>query len=121
MSLMDVGKKYTIKTPNETAEEILQYEKHYHEVVRDYMPEIEKINGLLKDLRAEEKAFWDNLHEIEKVMENDEVLSPEIKAEWLAQYRISMQESFEMSKKIIEHYIVDNLEEFKSKLKKALR
>ena len=53
-------------------------------------------------------------------MENDEVLSPEIKAEWLAQYHIIMQESFEMSKEIIGHYIVDNLEEFKSKLKKAL-
>lgn len=120
MGLMDVGGKSPVETPNETAEKIMQYEKHYHEVVRDYQPEIKAIDDMLKNLRAEEAAFWKNFSEIERAMKNDDVLDKEIKAKWLCQYRTSMKESFEMSRKLIEHYIISNVEEFKRKLEYAM-
>lgn len=120
MSILDVGLGNKPTTPNETAEKIMEYEKHYHDIVKNYLPEIEAINKLLQNLRDEENAFWDKFPEIEKAMKNDDVLSKEIKQEWLKEYRNSMTESFAMSKKLIEHYIISNVEEFKRKLENAM-
>lgn len=120
MSILDVGLGNKPTTPNETAEKIMEYEKHYHDIVKNYLPEIQAISKLLENLRDEENAFWDKFPEIEKAMKNDDVLSKEIKQEWLKEYRNSMTESFAMSKKLIEHYIISNVEEFKLKLKNAM-
>ena len=120
MSLVYHNRTHKPTTPNETAETIMQYEKHYHDIVKSYLPEIQAINKLLENLRDEEKAFWDKFPEIEKAMKNDDVLSKEIKQEWLKEYRNSMTESFAMSRKLIEHYIISNVEEFKCKLENAM-
>ena len=120
MSLVYHNRTHKPTTPNETAETIMQYEKHYHDIVKIYLPEIQAINKLLENLRDEVKAFWDKFPEIEKAMKNDDVLSKEIKQEWLKEYRNSMTESFAMSRKLIEHYIISNVEEFKCKLENAM-
>lgn len=120
MSLVYHNRTHKPTTPNETAEKIMEYEKHYHDIVKNYLPEIQAISKLLENLRDEENAFWDKFPEIEKAMKNDDVLSKEIKQEWLKEYRNSMTESFAMSKKLIEHYIISNVEEFKLKLENAM-
>ena len=120
MSLVYHNRTHKPTTPNETAETIMQYEKHYHDIVKNYLPEIQAISKLLENLRDEENAFWDKFPEIEKAMKNDDVLSKEIKQEWLTEYRNSMTESFAMSRKLIEHYRISNVEEFKRKLENAM-
>ena len=70
MSLVYHNRTHKPTTPNETAEKIMEYEKHYHDIVKSYLPEIQAINKLLQNLRDEEKAFWDKFPEIEKAMKN---------------------------------------------------
>ena len=111
-----------VNNPDATAEMIMQYEESYMKLLRTYEPEITKINQMMKELREEERQFWDEeFPKIKNTLENDGVLSNDAKAKWLEQYHDQMMTSFKMSSDLIEHYVRRNLEEFKKAIETAKR
>ena len=105
---------------NERADMVLEYVKCYHKILREYMPEIEAIEEMLKKLRQEQQKFRKDLQDIEQSMKNDDVLSWKTKEKWLEQYCGNMEESFRISNSLICHYISKNLEEFEEAIKEAV-
>lgn len=111
-----------VNNPDATAEMIMQYEESYMKLLRTYDPEITKINQMMKELREEERQFWDEeFPKIKNTLESDSVLSNDAKAKWLEQYHDQMMTSFKMSSDLIEHYVRRNLEEFKKAIETAKR
>lgn len=100
-------------------EAVIAYEKHYMRLLAQYQPQIDEILRRLAELREEERAFWDDLPRIEEALKKDEVLSQEVKEEWLCQYKSSMEASFNASKEVINHFVIKSLDEFKKELRKA--
>lgn len=106
---------------NKNAETICAYEEHYMKLIKNYMPEIKEIQAMLKNIRDERQQFFlEILPQIESSMKKDEVLSDENKRVWIQELRESMEKSFSVSEEIVNHYIADNLDEFKRKLKDAV-
>lgn len=106
---------------NKNAEAICAYEEHYMKLIKNYMPEIKEVQAMLKNIRDERQQFFLKiLPQIESSMKKDEVLSDENKRVWIQELRESMEKSFSVSEEIVNHYIADNLDEFKRKLKDAV-
>ena len=103
-----------------TAEAIVSYEERYMKLLRVYRTDIEEIENMMKSLRAEREQFYlKQLPEIRRELEMDEVM-PEIRSEWLNVLQQNMEKSFQISEKLIAHYVTKNLSEFEVKLQEAM-
>lgn len=113
------SKKGTVSKMN-TAETVISCEERYMKLLRVYRTDIEEIENMMKSLRAERENFYmRQLPEIRKELEMDEV-APEIRAEWLAEMQKNIEKSFQISEKLISHYVTKNLIEFETKLKESM-
>lgn len=102
-------------------EALMAYEKSYMELLKHYKGEIQEIESMMCALREERYSFYmEQLPAIQKEMELDGVC-PEISFEWLAELRANMEKSFQISEKLIEHYVTRNLEEFKQALQQEIK
>lgn len=106
---------------NEKANIMIAYEKHFHDLVRNYKEEISYMEGMLEKIRKEREEFYSiKLLEIEKVMKEENVLNDEAKREWIDELRKNMESSFKQSEDLVKHYITNNLVEFKDKMSEIL-
>ena len=102
---------------NENANILIAYERHYHDLVRNYREEISYMEGMLEEIRKEREGFYRiKLPEIENVMKEESVLNDEAKREWIEELRRNMESSFKQSEDLVKHYITNNLNEFKEKM-----
>ena len=105
------AKKGTVSKMN-AAETVVSSEERFMKLLRVYRTDIEEIENMMKALRTEREDFYlKQLPEIRKELEMDEV-SPEIRAEWLASLQENMEKCFQISEKLISHYVTKNLSEF---------
>lgn len=105
----------------EDFETLCQYENHYQELLHHYSADIEKINSMMENLRKERQTFYqETLPEIERQIQADNILSDDAKTQWIEELRANMENSFRISEKLIDHYVVSNQDEFSAKLKKAI-
>ena len=89
-------------------------------LLRVYREDIEAIENLMKSLRAEREEFYlKQLPAIRAELEADEV-QPEIRTEWLSMMQQNMEKSFQISEKLISHYITKNFSEFEAKLQEVM-
>ena len=101
---------------NLTADTILSYEEAHMKLVKNYSNEIQTIAGMMEQLRKEREDFYLNkLPEIKSAMVRDEV-STSIQEQWLVELQENMERSFQISESLIQHYVTDNLAEFRKKL-----
>lgn len=106
---------------DKNAESICAYEEHYMKLLRNYKREIQEIQEMLKNIREERQQFFlETLPQIEYTMENDNILSEENKKVWIQDLRENMEKSFSVSEEIVNHYVTENLKEFKEKLKEVV-
>lgn len=113
------SKKGTVSKMN-AAETVISCEERYMKLLRVYRTDIEEIENMMKALRTEREDFYlKQLPEIRKELEMDEV-APEIRAEWLTALQQNMEKSFQISEKLISHYVTKNLSEFEAKLQEAM-
>lgn len=102
-------------------EALMAYERSYMELLKRYKNEIQEIEGMMRTLREERCRFYEEqLPAIQKEMKQDGV-SCEIGCEWLAELRTNVEKSFQISEKLIEHYVTKNLEEFKEALRQEMK
>lgn len=102
------------------ADDLMAYEKSYMDLLKRYKDEIQWIEDMLCDLRKEKTQFYkEQLPEIQKELEMDEV-SSEIRSQWLNEIQKNVEKSFEISQRLIEHYITKNLDEFKHALQQEM-
>ena len=113
------AKKGAVSKMN-AAETVVSCEERFMKLLRVYRTDIEEIENMMKALRTEREDFYlKQLPEIRKELEMDEV-SPEIRAEWLASLQENMEKSFQISEKLISHYVTKNLREFEIKLQETM-
>lgn len=106
---------------DKNAESICAYEEHYMKLLRNYKREIQEIQEMLKNIREERQQFFlETLPQIEYTIENDNILSEENKQVWIQDLRENMEKSFSVSEEIVNHYVTENLKEFKEKLKEVV-
>lgn len=106
---------------NEKVEAMIAYERHYHELVRQYKTEIQYIGDMLKNIRVEREEFYMvTLPKVELILEDDPIITNETKKEWILEFKHNMEKSFEQSEYIINHYISKNLEEFKKAMEEII-
>ena len=114
------GKKVEAQKKIPTAETLLAYTEVYHRLLRDYKEEIQLIESMMEKLRKERETFYlEKRHVIEESMIQDEV-SPEIREQWMKQLTENMERSFHISEMLIQQYVTDNLEEFRSKIQESM-
>ena len=113
------AKKGTVSKMN-AAETVVSCEERFMKLLRVYRTDIEEIENMMKALRTEREQFYlKQLPEIRKELEMDEV-APEIRAEWLTVLQQNMEKSFQISEKLISHYVTKNLSEFEIKLQESI-
>ena len=113
------SKKGTVSKMN-TAETVISCEERFMKLLRVYRIDIEEIENMMKELRAERENFYMiQLPAIRKELAMDEV-SPEIRAEWLSEMQKNVEKSFQISEKLISHYVTKNLNEFETKLRESM-
>lgn len=105
---------------NPTAQTIFEYERHYMDLLRKYKDEITYINGLLESLRTEQKKFWETDFPRISQKLDDEQVDKEVKAMWLRHVEENMSRSFQLSEKLVEHYMIKNIEQFQEALREAM-
>lgn len=102
-------------------EALIEYEKSYMKLLKQYENEIHEIENMMCALREERTRFYtEQLPAIQKAMEMDEV-SPEIRSKWVAELQANVEKSFKISEELIEHYVTRNLTEFKEALQQEIR
>ena len=112
-----VAKEYN----NQKIETIIAYERSYHQLLRNYKNEIKEIEEMMATLRSEREQFYRvTLPEIERSIREDKVLSGETQELWISELRRNMERSFDISERLIAHYVTSNLEEFKAKMNKVI-
>ena len=76
--------KVTSEYENRKAEVIAAYEEHYHKLLRNYKEEIKFIQEMMEGVRQEREKFYkETLPQIEKNINEDNILSEDAKREWL--------------------------------------
>lgn len=106
---------------NEKANIMIAYERHFHDLVRNYKEEILYMEGMLEKIRKEREEFYRiKIPEIEKVMKEENVLNDEAKREWIEELKRNMESSFKQSEDLVNHYITNNLAEFKAEMSEIL-
>ena len=111
--------KKVSKVSNTTFDTLLDYEEAYMKILKKYQNEIEHIESMLENVRAEREDFYTKkLNEIKHSMEADDV-DPSIQQEWMIEIQKNMEKSFELSESLIKHYVVKNLEEFEQEFKEC--
>lgn len=109
-----------IQKQNPNAQALYEYEKHYMELLAKHKEEIKFIEDLISQIRIEQDDFWTKTFiNISKTLDEAHIDS-DVKAIWLKHIEENMQRSFEMSMKIVDNYMVKNIEQFKSALRKKL-
>lgn len=104
---------------NLTADTILSYEEAHMKLVKNYSNEIQTIAGMMEQLRKEREIFYlHKLPEIKAAMEKDEV-SASIQEQWLVELQENMERSYKISESLIQHYVTENLAEFRKKLQEV--
>lgn len=110
-----------LESNNYTLNELFESQKKYASLVREYKPEIEYVQNCLKDLREEEKLFYEKeLPEILNILKDADV-NEESRKEWLAKLRDSMAKSFNMSKSLLDDLVIKQMDEFKRAAEEILR
>ena len=120
----DLFGAFTPINPNyqdEKLDQLIAYEEHYMKLIRNYQVEIKEIEEMMSQIRQERELFYSTtLPEIEKTIDNDNVLSKDAKVNWISELRSNMEKSFSISESLISHYVTSNLEEFKIKMKSEI-
>lgn len=110
-----------LESTNYTLKELFESQNQYAKLLRQYMPEIEYVQKCLKDLREEEKAFYEKeLPEILAQLKNEDV-SEASRKEWAEKLRDSMAKSFHMSKSLLDDLVIKQMDEFKQAAEEILR
>lgn len=112
--LWEPFKDTNVEKVDESVQSLIECEKGYCELLREYQPEIEFILKKMEQLRKEELEFNERIHDIEQVMINDEV-DENARKMWIADLQNSMKLSFKMSNSLINDFYIRKFDEFKSK------
>lgn len=106
---------------NHTLNELFECQKNYAKFLREYKPEIEYIENYLKELRKEEKLFYEKeLPEILEILKSDEI-GEEVRKEWIEKLQGNMEKSFYMSRNLLQDLAVKQMDEFRRDVEKILR
>lgn len=123
-SVSDIFGQLTSVKPeykNKKGDILIAYEEHYMKLLRNYKNEIFDIELMMKQLRNEREEFYQiKLPEIERAINDDQVLDIGAKQKWISELRSNMEKSFAISESLISHYVTKNLEEFKRKLQSEI-
>ncbi len=112
--------KVSEQSKNITADILVAYEKHYMELLKKYLPEINEINSMLETVRKDRQKFYtQDLPSIIKTLDSQNINDIEKKI-WLDELRKNMENSFQMSENLISHYVTKNLDDFETELKRLL-
>ena len=104
-----------------TVEMLNKQQKHYMKLLRDYSQEIEFIDQLMRDCRAERRKFFgEELPEISRRL-SAEHIDERAKAEWLNRLSAAMQASFDASDRLTAAFGIDKAEEFRAKLESKMK
>ena len=107
---------------NPTAQILYDYEKHYMELVRKYKPEIQFISGLVENLREEQIEFYSKtLPSVIEHLNQDIAIDEETKRIWLNRFVTNMDNSFNLSESVIEHYVTKHVQEFNEAVNRAIQ
>lgn len=105
---------------NITGDILVAYEKHYMELLKKYLPEINEINSMLETVRKDRQKFYtQDLPSIIKTLDSQNINDTEKKI-WLEELRKNLENSFRMSENLISHYVTKNLDDFETELKRLL-
>lgn len=116
----DEFKDIPIQKQNPNAQALYEYEKHYMELLAKHKDEIQFIEDLISQIRVEQTDFWTKTFIDISTVLNDAHIDNDVKTIWLKHIEENMQRSFEMSMKLADNYMVKNLEQFKTALRKKL-
>lgn len=110
-----------LESTNYTLRELFESQKKYAALVREYKPEIEYIQGCLKDLREEEKAFYEKeLPEILEILKKEDVNEASRK-EWMEKLQDSMAKSYKMSEDLLNDLAIKQVDEFRRAAEEIIR
>lgn len=119
-SLLDPFKDINVEKVDESVQSLIECENQYCKLLREYQPEIDFILSKLVELREEELAFNERIHEIEQVLIKDDV-DETARKKWIADLQNSMKLSFMMSNNLVRDFYVRKLDEFKSKAESLIK
>ena len=101
---------------------LFDYEKHYMELVRKYSSEISMIANMLRDLRNEQKEFYDKkFPQISAKLKQDKCIDDEMRNVWLNRLATNMENSFRLSEALITDYVTKSIDEFKIAVNEKLQ
>lgn len=98
-----------------TIDVIMKYEHHYMDLIKRYKNDISFINNLLRETRNEMQDYTIALGTISSKLDEQNV-DENVKNIWLKHINENMNLSFELSIKLIEHFVTKNQDQFESKL-----
>lgn len=107
---------------DDTVSILFEYEKHYLELIKKYKQEIEFIENMLRDYRAEILKFnCETLPLISKKLQEDKAISAEMREVWLKRLADNMERSFSFSENLINEFATKKLNEFKTAVNEKIK
>lgn len=89
-------------------------------LVRKYKGEIEFINDLLKNYRAEQEKFYGEILPYINDKLKAEAVSDDVREICLKDLQQNIQRSFVLSEKVITHYLTQKIEDFSNTINETL-
>lgn len=99
---------------------LYEYEQHYMDLIRQYKPEINFIEKLLKNYREEQINFFEKQMPAIYQKLTIECIDSDMKKLWLKRLEENMSRSFAISEQLITNYTTKKISEFKEAVNEKL-
>lgn len=110
-----------VKRKKPVVQTLYEYEKAYMELVKLHGPEIEFIEKLINEYRAEQEKFYnESLPQVIEKLSVDIGIDDFLKRNWIERFVENMNRSFALSEQLISTYVTKSTEEFRMELKEKL-